>query len=178
MIILFVLALQLGDRYRIWLRLHAVAFEGSEDRSLDFFSDELETKIAELHPSPHSIPSMDSPAITRIFRRLLSHETCSKLRYLPPILSRNYQHAFQQRRTIFSLSPQTPKRYGYGTGGKTNAAEWRPSRDVSQNDKTSEYNMYPMVTADELRSRRQRPRRVKMLLRDFIEGESRLTHAW
>jgi hypothetical protein len=35
---------------------------------------------------------------------------------------------------------------------------------------SEEYNKYPMVTADQLRGRRDRPRRVKMLTRDFIEG--------
>jgi hypothetical protein len=36
---------------------------------------------------------------------------------------------------------------------------------------SEEYNKYPMVTADQLRGRRERPRRVKMLTRDFIEGK-------
>jgi hypothetical protein len=35
---------------------------------------------------------------------------------------------------------------------------------------SEEYQKYPMVTADQLRGRRERPRRVKMLTRDFIEG--------
>jgi hypothetical protein len=35
---------------------------------------------------------------------------------------------------------------------------------------SEEYNKYPMVTADQLRGRKERPRRVKMLTRDFIEG--------
>ncbi|RDL42537.1 Uncharacterized protein BP5553_02516 [Venustampulla echinocandica] len=34
---------------------------------------------------------------------------------------------------------------------------------------SGEYEKYPMVTADQLKSRRERPRRVKMLTRDFIE---------
>jgi hypothetical protein len=39
-------------------------------------------------------------------------------------------------------------------------------------DMSEEYKKYPMVTADQLRGRRERPRRVKMLTRDFIEGIS------
>ena len=37
-------------------------------------------------------------------------------------------------------------------------------------DKLRDYERYPMVTAEMLRSRRERPKRIKMLARDFIEG--------
>lgn len=37
-------------------------------------------------------------------------------------------------------------------------------------DKLRDYKRYPTVTSDMLRSRRERPKRVKMLSRDFIEG--------
>lgn len=36
-------------------------------------------------------------------------------------------------------------------------------------DKLAEYKRFPLVTADELRSRKERPRRTRMLMRDFIE---------
>ncbi|KAI9806979.1 MAG: hypothetical protein M1833_002637 [Piccolia ochrophora] len=48
-------------------------------------------------------------------------------------------------------------------------SNWQQRTDVFPEDKADEYKRYPAVTADQLRSRRQRPRRVKMLTRDFIE---------
>jgi hypothetical protein len=47
---------------------------------------------------------------------------------------------------------------------------WQQRTDVFPQDMSAEYAKYPMVTADQLRGRRERPRRVKMLTRDFIEG--------
>ncbi|KAI9687297.1 MAG: hypothetical protein M1822_002340 [Bathelium mastoideum] len=46
---------------------------------------------------------------------------------------------------------------------------WQPRNDVLPEDKTSEFKRYPTVTSDMLRNRRERPRKVKMLMRDFIE---------
>lgn len=49
--------------------------------------------------------------------------------------------------------------------------EWQQRTDIWPADKSEEFQRYPIVTAQQLRGRRDRPRRVKMLMRDFIEGE-------
>ena len=49
-------------------------------------------------------------------------------------------------------------------------SSWQQRTDIFPPDKLREYERYPMVTSDILRSRRERPKRVKMLARDFIEG--------
>ncbi|KAI9719979.1 MAG: hypothetical protein M1812_003104 [Candelaria pacifica] len=48
-------------------------------------------------------------------------------------------------------------------------SHWQQRTDLFPQDKSEEFRRYPTVTADMLRSRRERPRRVKMLMRDFIE---------
>lgn len=60
-----------------------------------------------------------------------------------------------------------------GLGSRRGKAKetWADRNDIIIEDKRPEYDQYPMVTADELSGRRERPRRVKMLTRDFIEGE-------
>ena len=63
-----------------------------------------------------------------------------------------------------------------GSSGRRDDADgseeggWQQRLDGFSPDRTEEYEKYPMVTADQLRARRERPRRVKMLTRDFIEG--------
>jgi len=54
---------------------------------------------------------------------------------------------------------------------KGNDGRWQQRSDLLPEDRISEFETFPMVTAKDLRTHKQRPRRVKMLLRDFIEGE-------
>jgi len=108
---------------------------------------------------------MDSPLVNRIFKRLLSHDTCSRLRTCPAPL-----RPCQQQRTLSITarrSERRDKKYGVKPGEQT---EWQQRSDIVFNDKTADYKRYPMVTSDDLRDRKERPKRVKMLMRDFIEG--------
>ena len=50
-------------------------------------------------------------------------------------------------------------------------SDWQQRTEILPPDKIKEFDKYPMVTADTLKTRRERPKRVKMLARDFIEGD-------
>lgn len=73
-----------------------------------------------------------------------------------------------------------PHKQGFSTDGsrqepprrkETSVSEssWQQRTDHFPLDKVEDYKKYPMVTANQLRTRKERPRRVKMLMRDFIE---------
>ncbi|CAF9910528.1 hypothetical protein IMSHALPRED_009225 [Imshaugia aleurites] len=104
---------------------------------------------------------MDSPLASNIFRRLLSHQTCSTLRFYPP--------------TSRKLLLDAPGRRYYRNSKEDEdddsrqTSDWQMRTDIFPPDKLRDYERYPMVTSDMLRSRRERPKRVKMLARDFIE---------
>lgn len=100
---------------------------------------------------------MDSPAVNQLFRRLSSHCFCQPQRSQRPALTQ-----LQQFRGYQERSRDRP--------GKSSAeSSWQQRTDHFPQDKADEYRRYPFVTADGLRTRKERPKRVKMLMRDFIE---------
>ena len=105
---------------------------------------------------------MDSPIISRLFRQLFSHRPC---RALPSHSSPPFRPQSVRRSQIRGLADR--RRGGKITRNENN---WQQRTDIFTHDMSEEYTKYPMVTADQLRGRKERPKRVKMLTRDFIEG--------
>jgi len=105
--------------------------------------------------------SMDSPLVAQLFRQLFSHRAsqCLARGGRPTLAAARIPH--QQRRG---------KATRLGEGETKRESRWTPRKHTFPQERIEEFERYPMVTADMLRSRRERPRRVKMLLRDFIDG--------
>jgi hypothetical protein len=53
---------------------------------------------------------------------------------------------------------------------KTNESRWQQRTNLLPEDRRDEFAQYPYISMQELKKRKERPRKVKMLLRDFIEG--------
>lgn len=98
---------------------------------------------------------MDSPVLTQLFRQLFRHPACKPLRRSPTSLSQSQSRSFLTRAT--------------GKTKQDKAVGWTKRGD-DRKDITKEYKLFPTVTANELRNRRERPRQVKMLTRDFVDG--------
>lgn len=101
---------------------------------------------------------MDSPAVARLFRRLATHHFCER-------------HVAIQRRTHTTRPrTRTPASKSSPLPVKTTVeSSWQQRTDHFPPDRADEFQRFPTVTADQLRGRAERPRRVKMLMRDFIE---------
>ena len=106
---------------------------------------------------------MDSPLASTILRRLLSHQTCSRVRFYPPTPGQALLNAPGRRHYRSSKEDD-------GDDDSRQTSDWQMRTDIFPPDKLRDYERYPMVTSGMLRSRRERPKRVKMLARDFIEG--------
>lgn len=104
---------------------------------------------------------MDSPVVTQLFRQLFSHRSSQCLaRGTRPAIA-TAQHARIQRRGMASRLAE---------GETRRESRWTPRKNAFPHERTEEFDRYPLVTSDMLKMRKERPRRVKMLMRDFIEG--------
>jgi hypothetical protein len=103
---------------------------------------------------------MDSPLATQLFRQLFSHRAsqCLARGARPTLTTARIPH-IQSRGKASRL----------GEGETKRESRWTPRKNAFPHERIEEFERYPMVTSDMLRSRRERPRRVRMLLRDFIE---------
>lgn len=122
-----------------------------------------------LPPSPFFGP-MDSPLLNQLFRQLFNHRACqctrsTSVRRLngtrPGSATLRYQ---QQSRSFLSRRETSSKKTA------TNDGTMWTKRDDYPRDLDQQLRTFPLVTAKDLRNRRERPRQVKMLTREFIEG--------
>lgn len=131
--------------------------------------------------TPAYRPFMDSPLVSRLFRQLFRHPACQPRRNFARLASSLQQaRSLQASRPTASRHALHSQRHGQirsyaaaprgGRITRANESDWQQRTDMYPEDMSAEYAEYPMVTAQELRQRRERPRRVKMLMRDFIEG--------
>jgi hypothetical protein len=111
------------------------------------------------------IVAMDSPLISRLFKQLFAHRACQAVR---PRLRPSPRLPSSRRTQVRCYS----RRNEQDADAPKNESHWQQRTTVFSEDMSAEYAKYPMVTADQLRGRRERPRRVKMLTRDFIEGKA------
>lgn len=105
---------------------------------------------------------MDSVLISRFFRRLFSHQICSRLRSNS---TRQLKLPIKHVRLYQKMSTEKQNDKGIGPDSL-----WQQRTFNFPSDKTKDFEKYPMVTSDALRTRKERPTRVKMLTRDFIDG--------
>ncbi|KAI9731483.1 MAG: hypothetical protein M1834_004603 [Cirrosporium novae-zelandiae] len=110
---------------------------------------------------------MDSPIVTQLFRQLFHHRPC------PQRLS-SYTPKYSSSSPLSSITTATHhERRQYVTRSSKSdtksKSNWQQRLDWLPGDKAKEIKDYPTVTSESLRGRRERPRRVKLSMRDFIE---------
>ena len=104
---------------------------------------------------------MDSLLVRSLFRQLATsrHSNCLHLQSAAAPQSTSQS---QQRRRYVSRRTREKNERG---------SQWQQRIDAFPKDMSTQLVEYPKVTSRDLRNRRERPKRVKMLARDFVEGQ-------
>lgn len=126
---------------------------------------------------------MDSPIVTRLFRQLFrhGHPACHARRNLTNLATALHnsrqRHQLGQSRGLSSFPfGSNDDKIGRGAVSQSEKERgWQQRNNAWPKDRTLEAQRYPTVTARDLRSYKERPRRVKMLMRDFIDGQELTT---
>jgi hypothetical protein len=105
--------------------------------------------------------TMDSPVVSQIFRQLFTSPARCCLRHYTPVSLSTHTTSFSQRRTYALRRPEKEP------GG---SSRWQQRIDAFPKNMSKQLKEYPRVIATDLKHRTQRPRRVRMLTRDFIDG--------
>ncbi|OAA54468.1 COG1565 domain protein [Cordyceps fumosorosea ARSEF 2679] len=115
---------------------------------------------------------MDSPIVTQLFRQLFRQRPRGCQGHLRTTTTLRSQSS---HRLPVTATASHHNGRGYATrpsidrGMKRNESRWQQRTNILPEDRTDEFEKYPYISADELKQRTERPRKVKMLLRDFIE---------
>jgi len=105
--------------------------------------------------------NMESACLSKVFKTLFSHDVCSR------IGSRSIHSLSAQRRQRQHLRGISSQQRNNNTIRDSN---WQQRSEYFPPNKLQEFEKYPWVTSNDLRERKQRPKRVRMLTREFIEG--------
>ncbi|KAF3399114.1 hypothetical protein DPV78_006164 [Talaromyces pinophilus] len=112
---------------------------------------------------------MDSPLLNQLFRQLFNHRACQCTRSTSVRRLNGTRHGSatlryqQQSRSFLSRRETSSKKTA------TNDGTMWLKRDDYPRHLDQQLRTFPLVTAKDLRNRRERPRQVKMLTREFIE---------
>ncbi|KAI9889645.1 MAG: hypothetical protein M1814_005153 [Vezdaea aestivalis] len=97
---------------------------------------------------------MEARLISSLFGQLGRHQFCR------PLITPQLRTPFKRQGALRSLQ--------FSSDGRSEEV-WQQRTDYFPPEKLEEYKKYPMLSAQQLRSRRDRPKRAKMLFRDFME---------
>lgn len=108
---------------------------------------------------------MDSPIVAQLFRQLFRHRPRGCQGRAPRLRDALRGSSGSQRSSRPYVTRASSDR-----GMKTNESRWQQRTHILPEDRREEFAQYPYMSMRDLKMRTERPRKVKMLLRDFIDG--------